>query len=248
MALGHRDASPPTHLNEIDDWRIGSPYRIRLNDYVALTNARLGSFLSKPVLAATAARLGGASEIRLWQSGIMYKEPGVVSDKVTIGWHTDRAYWRSCRSTRMLTAWVALQDCDPTMGTVSMLDGSHRWPDTEAVRAVRYGRTFLGTALAILEERLERSGMLLNPVPLSLKAGQVSFHHCMTLHGSGPNRGDRPRIGLTAHLQDGANHYQRVLDEQGNLCGHANDRACRKLADGSPDYADPAVCPVLWKE
>jgi ectoine hydroxylase-related dioxygenase (phytanoyl-CoA dioxygenase family) len=148
----------------------------------------------------------------------------------------------------MLTAWVALQDCDPMMGTVSMLDGSHRWPDTEAVRAVRYGRTFLGTALATLEERLERSGMLLNPVPLSLKTGQVSFHHCMTLHGSGPNRGDRPRIGLTAHLQDGANHYQRVLDKQGNLCGHANDRACRKLADGSPDYADPAVCPVLWKE
>jgi hypothetical protein len=27
-----------------------------------------------------------------------------------------------------------------------------------------------------------------------------------------------------------------------------NDRMARKLADGTPDYTDPAVFPVLWPE
>jgi ectoine hydroxylase-related dioxygenase (phytanoyl-CoA dioxygenase family) len=243
---GERDAEPPTSLHAIDDWRTGSRYQIRLNDYVALTNKRLGVLVRKPIVSAIAARLAGAEQIRLWQSGIVYKEPRVDSPTVTIGWHTDRAYWRTCTSTRMLTAWIALQDCDESMGSVAMVDGSHRWPETEAVKVIRYGRTFLGTDPAELTRRLYDTGMPVELTPMRLRRGQVSFHHCMTLHGSGPNRSDRPRVGITVNLQDGENRYQRVVDA-GKVLDHANDRACRARPDGSPDYADPAVCPVLWE-
>ncbi|WP_432832872.1 phytanoyl-CoA dioxygenase family protein [Dactylosporangium sp. CA-092794] len=244
---GRRDAAAPTALNLIDDWREGSSYRIRLNDYVALTNERLAALLRRPLIAAVAARLARTEEIRLWQSGIVYKEPLVDGAAVTIGWHTDRAYWRSCTSTRMLTAWIALQDCDDLMGPVTMIDGSHLWPDTEAVRAVRYGRTFLGTDSAELRRRLARTGMPVTTVPMNLRKGQVSFHNCLTVHGSGPNLSERPRIGLTAHFQDGENRYQRAYDESGTLQTHNNDLACRKLPNGDVDYSDPDICPVLWR-
>lgn len=244
---GVREAQPPTTLNPIDDWQTGSPYQIRLNDYVALTNAQLGVLVRKPILSAFGARLAGVRQIRLWQSGIVYKEPLIDSPKVTIGWHTDRAYWQTCTSVRMLTAWIALQDCDETMGSVTMIDGSHHWPETQAVKAVRYGHTFLGADPEELTRRLHETGMPVQLVSMKLQRGQVTFHHCMTLHGSGPNRSHSPRIGITAHLQDGENRYQRIVDASGKVLAHANDQACRTAADGNPDYADPAVCPALWE-
>ena len=40
-------------------------------------------------------------------------------------------------------------------------------------------------------------------VPVILKAGQASFHDCMTLHGSGPNRSTRPRRSIAVHMMSG---------------------------------------------
>ena len=37
---------------------------------------------------------------------------------------------------------------------------------------------------------------------MNMEISQVSFHHCMTFHGSPPNRGSRNRVSLTVHLQD----------------------------------------------
>jgi ectoine hydroxylase-related dioxygenase (phytanoyl-CoA dioxygenase family) len=89
--------------------------------------------------------------------------------------------------------------------------------------------------------------MPLKPVPMVLERGKVSFHNCLTFHGSGPNRSARPRIAVTMHLQDRDNHHQHATGEDGRPRMHSNDRLCRKLPSGDPDYGDPAVCPVLWE-
>ncbi|WP_280390198.1 phytanoyl-CoA dioxygenase family protein [Nocardia wallacei] len=239
----------PGAIDELYDWSPGAVHQIRFNDYVALTNRRLGKFMLRPIVAAVAARLAQTSRIRLWQSSIVYKEPQRAEGDTTIGWHTDRAYWRTCTSTKMLTAWIALQDCDESMGPVVMIDGSHRWPDSEQIRAIRYNDTFfLGDDPAKAESMLEGTGMPIRRVPLLLRKGQVSFHSCMTIHGSGSNLSDLPRVGLIVHMQDRANRYQRVYDEAGNLQSHVNDRLCGRLANGDVDYSDPEICPVLWED
>jgi ectoine hydroxylase-related dioxygenase (phytanoyl-CoA dioxygenase family) len=51
-------------------------------------------------------------------------------------------------------------------------------------------------------------GETFEPVPLVMKAGQVNFHHALTMHGSGPNITDRPRCSLTIHLQTGETKYK----------------------------------------
>jgi ectoine hydroxylase-related dioxygenase (phytanoyl-CoA dioxygenase family) len=43
-------------------------------------------------------------------------------------------------------------------------------------------------------------GEKLEIVPLEMKAGCASFHHAITLHGSGPNLTDRPRLGHAIHM------------------------------------------------
>ncbi|BCK57946.1 phytanoyl-CoA dioxygenase family protein [Nocardia wallacei] len=243
---GKRDRKLPITLDEMDDWTEGSGHQIRFNDHVALTSDRLGRFMLQPIIGAIAARLARTSQIRLWLSSLIYKSPHT---EVTLEWHADRVHWHTCTSTNLLTAWIALQDCEESMGPVVMIDGSHRWPDSEQIRAIRYNDTFfLGDDPAKAESMLEGTGMPIRRVPLLLRKGQVSFHSCMTIHGSGSNLSDLPRVGLIVHMQDRANRYQRVYDEAGNLQSHVNDRLCGRLANGDVDYSDPEICPVLWED
>jgi ectoine hydroxylase-related dioxygenase (phytanoyl-CoA dioxygenase family) len=147
----------------------------------------------------------------------------------------------------MLTAWIPLQDVDGSMGTLTMIDRSHRWERTAIVEAIQLGDTFLGADPTAVEAQLEASGMRIEPVPMILECGQVSFHNCLTLHGSGPNRSDQPRIAVTMHYQDRENRHRRTVDDQGNVRSHSNDFLCRRLPGGEPDYSDPTVCPVAWE-
>lgn len=243
---GERDKKLPITLDEMDDWTEGSAHPIRFNDHVALTSDRLGHFMLQPIIGAIAARLARSTQIRLWLSSLIYKPPRT---EVTLEWHADRVHWHTCTSTNLLSAWIALQDCDESMGPVVMIDGSHRWPDTEKVSAIRYNDTFFrGDDPAKADSMLESIGIPIRRVPLLLRKGQVSFHSCMTIHGSGSNLSDLPRVGLIVHMQDRANRYQRVHDETGKLHSHVNDQLCGRLANGDLDYSDPEICPVLWEE
>ena len=59
----------------------------------------------------------------------------------------------------------------------------------------------MDTVLSYLTDE-QRVGF--KPVPSILKAGQASFHHPMTLHGSFENRSDRPRRGVVINfIRDG---------------------------------------------
>ena len=98
----------------------------------------------------------------------------------------------------------------------------------------------------VFEKRFVTGGRTVTKVPMTMKKGQVSFHSCLTIHGSGANRSDRPRRSMAIHLQDGANRYSNYRHADGKLATHCNDRFVRRI-DGTPDYADPALCPVLFR-
>jgi len=240
---GHRDRELPIGLHPCDDWRPGDPSPLRRNEYVALTSDALAEFLLRPQLAAIASELVGGAGIRLWSSGIIYKPPGTDGPEVTICWHTDKTYWRSCSSRQMLTAWVPLDGCDESSGTLIVLDGSHLWRGPK-IDDARLAHSFMGTRPEVVEKYLASSGVEMKKIPMNLEAGQVSFHHCMLFHGSGANLSPRPRIALTLHLQDAPNTYLA----SGDIGTHNNNRLCRSTAAGEPDYTDPRWFPLLWGE
>ena len=221
--------------------------RLAKDDYVLQQSDALRRIGMAGRLGAIAARLAETDEIRLFSSSLISKPPLVSDDAAKVGWHVDRAYWQTCTSDKMLTAWIPLHDCDAEMGTITMVDGSHRWSSNPDVEALRAATTFISDDIAAIEQRLAKLGLEIVRVPMSLTKGQVSFHSCLTFHGSGDNRAQTARVSLTVHLQDEHNSYREAYKRNGDPVVHNTDLLVRRLADGRPDYGDPDICPVLWR-
>ena len=47
--------------------------------------------------------------------------------------------------------------------------------------------------------------------------GEVSFHHCLTLHGSGPNLSDTARLCLISHMMPGDTSYRESEQYHSNM-------------------------------
>lgn len=220
-------------------WTAADGNCLRKNDHASLQIRALAQLVRKPILAEIAARLSGADTIRLWHDQLLLK-PASGSGPTNVGWHTDRSYWQTCSSQDMLTAWIPFQDIDETVGPVQMMDGSHRF-DAHSEEL-----SFFAQDLDRLESLIESGGKSKLKVPMLMGRGQVSFHHCLTLHGSGPNLSAKPRRSLAVHLQPGDNRFVRKTLPDGRVASHGIDSLVRGRADGSPDYSDSAICPQLW--
>lgn len=243
---GKRDRRLPLKPKRVAYWEPEHGDVFRINDYIIYESEVIERILTKPLIGAVAALLSG-HDVRVFNTSLMFKPPKLGDGKSTVGWHTDRAYWRTCTSDNMLTAWVPLHDTDESIGTIRMVDGSHRWADKnahDADTALHFIRSDLGQLEAQVQEsartRDERRRSIL------LKKGQVSFHHCLTYHGSGDNVSDRPRWALSLHIQDVANRYRKFPFANGTLATYNSDELCRKDAQGNPDYTDPVIFPPLW--
>lgn len=223
------------------DWNSSRGNVLRQNDYVSLQIEQLRVVVQHPLVALSAAVLARTAEVRLFHDQLVYKPPQVSESVATVGWHTDIAYWKTCSSRNLITAWVPFQPVTSDMGPMTVLDRSHRWGGNDRLEF------FHEPDLAGVAAKIEHGAEPLTEVPLVMDAGQVSFHHCRTIHGSRPNNSDRPRVALAVHMQDESNRYTSVVDGNGKRLVHLNDFLCRKNDNGDPDYADPAVCPVLWK-
>jgi Phytanoyl-CoA dioxygenase (PhyH) len=239
---GDRDAPFPGPPGAAEQgWTPADGDVLRKNDYASLQVRELARLVAYPMIGAVAARLSGTPLVRLWHDQLLYKPSDRPDRPANVGWHTDRQYWRTCTSDRMITAWVPFHDVDEATGPITFLDGSHRW-------STRFSELdFFNHDLDGLERRLREDGHPVVKRVVTLRRGQVSFHHCRTVHGSGPNRSPLPRRAIAIHLQTGDNRYRPAQDRDGELAEHPNDRLCRRV-DGVPDYTDPELFPVLWEE
>jgi ectoine hydroxylase-related dioxygenase (phytanoyl-CoA dioxygenase family) len=222
------------------DWTPARGNVLRQNDYTSLQIEELWRLVHHPVIAACAARLARTPEVRLFHDQLLNKPPGARPSDTAVGWHTDIAYWKTCSSRRLVTAWIPFQPVTDDMGPMLVLDRSHHWSGNDRLEF------FHESDLTEIATRIAAHGARLEPVAMSLGLGQVSFHHCRAIHGSAPNSSDRPRVALAVHMQDQENRYVPAVDATGKRSSHLNDFLCRKDAAGDPDYGDPEVCPVLW--
>jgi len=246
---GHRDRTLPLRPKRLAYWEPEHGPVQRHNDYVHYESEAIGRILRKPLIGAVAARLARVDEIRLFQSTLIYKPPRPEEPSNVVPWHFDRHYWQSCTSDRMLTAFIPMHDCTEEMGTITMVDGSHRWRETGGDDSTT--RHFADRDAAELDELLAvnaaYNGRSVRKIPVVIPKGHVSFHHCRTYHGSGTNRSANPRRAISLHLQDGENAYRPYPLAGGGVVEYNHDALVRRTADGRPDYADPEFCPVLWR-
>lgn len=106
--------------------------------------------------------------------------------------HQDEIYWKNSG----LTCWLALTAVRDDMAPVEYYPGSHErlLPHVEAPGAWNGVRDFM-------VDRLALGALAKEPISFDLEPGDAVFHSSRTVHGSGPNRSDRPRCGLALHFQ-----------------------------------------------
>ena len=109
-------------------------------------------------------------------------------DEKFVSWHQDSHYW-GLSEPRLVSAWIALTESTAANGCLRVLPRTHtqRFEHIENPQE----RNILGKGLTVAQELdLEHA------VDVSLRAGEMSFHHANMVHGSNPNTSASPRIGF----------------------------------------------------
>ncbi len=156
------------------------------------------ALVSHPDLGRWAARVTGARMVQVWWTQLLYKppQPAEGEAELNIGWHQDRHYWRAwAESSELFTAWVALSDVTAEAGPMRFVRGSHGWGLLDDGGFYRQDLDDQRDAIPVPD------GRSWEEVPALLPAGGASFHHCLTFHGSGPNRSAGPRRSLAIHMR-----------------------------------------------
>lgn len=124
------------------------------------------------------------SNIIAWGSHYFCKLP---RDGKYVPWHQDASYWRLTPA-RTVTVWLAIDDADEKNAAMRFIPGTHhighlKWRQAQ-------GNT-------VLKQEITETNRFKAPVYDCLKAGQISLHADMLVHGSDPNESNRRRCGLT---------------------------------------------------
>jgi len=156
--------------------------------------------VAHPALCEMTAQLIGCDVLRVWHDQVQYKPPRVGGPTA---WHQDHPYWPIIQPADLVSAWVALADADEENGCMWMVPGSHRW-------GPHRGGT-IGTDHATFAPLPDRSLLPPDadptPVACPVRRGHVMFHHCLTWHGSPPNRSERERPAIAVHYMPGHTRY-----------------------------------------
>lgn len=143
-----------------------------------------------PAITTPAKQLLNAS-VRFWHDQLFCKPArhgGVVA------WHQDYSYWTRSGPMNHLTCWIALEDATIGNGCIHYIKGSHQWdllPITGLAGGMDSIRDVLSDDQAIAFQ---------TPTPIELEAGQIVFHHPLTVHGSFENRTSRSRKATVVNL------------------------------------------------
>lgn len=157
--------------------------------------------LYQPAVCEAVSRLIGHPVLRVWHDQVQYKPPRVGGPT---NWHQDHPYWPIIQPADLVSAWVALEDADEENGCMWMVPGSHLWGPH---RGGTIG-TDPDTFAPLPDRSLLPAGVEPVPVPCPVRKGHVLFHHCLTWHGSPPNRAERGRPAIAVHYMPGYTRYQ----------------------------------------
>ena len=122
------------------------------------------------------------------------KEKGFVS------FHQDAKYI-GLEPHNWVTVWLAITDANENNGCMRMLPGSHK------DNLIHHEQKFDENNLLTRGQTIENVS-LDNTDPIILKAGEMSLHHPLIVHGSGLNYSDDRRIGFVIQSYIGTNVKQ----------------------------------------
>ena len=188
----------PSYWNPGDD-----PNKLGKVEMPQLANRAIMELVSHPDLGRLAADVTGAEKVQVWWVQLLSKPPA-TSDSgsgVSVGWHQDRQYWKAWREgSELFTAWVAVSDVTADTGPMAFVQASHKWG------LLNQGAFYFDDIEMQREQITLPSGETWREVEAILPPGGVSFHHCLTFHGSRPNHSGAPRRSFAIHMRTEKSH------------------------------------------
>lgn len=150
-----------------------------------LKYGRVYDLLTHPRLIAVVKDLLGPNLIA-WGSHYFCKMP---RDGKPVAWHQDASYWPLSPS-KAVTVWLAIDDADRENACMKFVAGSHH------VGHLTF-RASNPDEHNVLNQTIDNAEQYGEVVWDELKAGEVSLHSDLLLHGSEANLSDRRRCGIT---------------------------------------------------
>jgi ectoine hydroxylase-related dioxygenase (phytanoyl-CoA dioxygenase family) len=197
-------AQPPVPAGVV--WELASPSRL---------SPAIAQHAHDAAIAQRVAEALGCARVKLLQDTVLVKAAEVGG---AVAWHQDHTYTGYLAPARAVSVRLALTDETLGSGCLEVISGSQAWGLLGDVRALTESHVAdaLGPAAARWGDRV---------VALELCPGDLSIHHCLTLHRSSENRSANARKTLItrlfdadcrlvhAHLPPGAAAYFPVEDD-----------------------------------
>ena len=113
-----------------------------------------------------------------------------VGKAAYVAWHQDVTYW-GLRPPKAISVWLAIDDVDEENGAMLVIPCTH-------TQACEHGKSDDDENLLSVNQAIDDGALDVDTaVPIILKAGQLSLHDGLLVHGSRPNHSGRRRAGLT---------------------------------------------------
>ncbi|MDM8166914.1 phytanoyl-CoA dioxygenase family protein [Roseovarius sp.] len=126
-------------------------------------------------------------DILIWSAEFFIKEPRTTH---IVSMHQDLTYWGFGAVEHLTTAWIALSPATPESGCMDFVRGSHKNP------ILPHEDTYDENNLLSRGQEIRVDIADADRVPAILQPGQMSLHHGLMIHGSGPNTSDDRRIAM----------------------------------------------------
>ena len=134
---------------------------------------------------------------------LFIKDP---NKKGFVSYHQDAKYI-GLEPYNWVTAWVAITDSNEENGCMRMWPGSHK-------DKIKEHNQMFNKDNLLTRGQTVNNVPIKNTTPLILKAGQMSLHHPMVIHGSGLNKSKDRRIGFVIQSFIGTN-VKQVIGKNG---------------------------------
>ena len=154
-------------------------------------------------------------DLMIWSAEFFIKEPHT---KHVVGMHQDLTYWGMGETSDQVTAWIALSPATVASGCMDFVKGSHKNP------ILPHTDTFSEINLLSRGQEIAVDVAEADKTRIELQPGQMSLHHGLTIHGSGPNTSDDRRIGMAIRYLN-PNARQQVADRDYAMMARGADHS-----------------------
>ena len=127
------------------------------------------------------------TNILVWAAEFFIKEK--KSDNI-VEMHQDLTYWGMGETSAQVTAWLALSSSNKESGCMEFVKGSHK------NKILPHSNTYSSKSLLSRGQEVKVEIANDQRVLAELQPGQMSIHHGLMIHGSGPNISSDRRIGV----------------------------------------------------